>query len=152
MGRPNMGKSASLQNLENQNKLVYLNTDLKELPFKDSFAKNVEVVNAIDALAYIDEIEANPDMDGVILDTITFLMNMYERQYVASSNDTQKAWGQYGNFYREMMHKIKSGTKNYFVLAHEMTELNEQTMQMESKVPVKGAVGKIGVNYSSSAI
>ena len=57
MGKPNTGKSTSLMNLHNQNKMVYLNTDLKELPFKSRFIKNVEVADALDVLAYIKEIE-----------------------------------------------------------------------------------------------
>ena len=145
VGKPNTGKSTSLMKLHNQNKMVYLNTDLKELPFRDKFLKNVAVSNAVDVLAYIQEIEQNPQVEGAVLDTITFLMSMYERQYVSNSLNTQKAWGDYGIFYKEFIHAIKSGTKDYAILAHEDSFLNEQTMQMESRVPVKGSVGKTGV-------
>ena len=62
------------------------------------------------------------------------------------------SWGDYGNFYRDFIHAIKSGTKDYAILAHEDTILNEQTMQMESKVPVKGSVGKTGVEADFTTI
>lgn len=152
MGKPNTGKSTSLMNLHNQDKMVYLNTDLKELPFKDRFLKNVEVSDALDVLAYINEIEQSPQVEGAVLDTITFLMSMYERQYVNSATNTQKAWGDYGIFYKEFIHAIKAGTKDYAILAHEETFLNEQSMQMESRVPVKGSVGKIGVEADFTTI
>lgn len=152
MGKPNTGKSTSLMNLHNQDKMVYLNTDLKELPFKSRFLKNVEVSDALDVLAYINEIEQSPQVEGAVLDTITFLMSMYERQYVNSATNTQKAWGDYGIFYKEFIHAIKAGTKDYAILAHEDTFLNEQSMQMESRVPVKGSVGKIGVEADFTTI
>lgn len=152
MGKPNTGKSTSLMNLHNQDKMVYLNTDLKELPFKSRFLKEVEVSDALDVLGYINEIEQSPQVEGAVLDTITFLMSMYERQYVNSATNTQKAWGDYGIFYKEFIHAIKAGTKDYAILAHEDTFLNEQSMQMESRVPVKGSVGKIGVEADFTTI
>ena len=151
MGKPNSGKSSALRNLD-QTSMVYLNTDLKETPFRDKFMASVEIADAYDVIPYIREIEANEKAQGGILDTITFLMSMFERQYVVTAADTQKAWGNYGNFYRELVHEIKSGTKDYAILAHEETILNKSEMVMESKVPVKGAVGKIGVEADFTTI
>lgn len=152
MGKPNTGKSTSLMKLKNQNKIVYLNTDLKELPFKSRFLKNVEVADAMDVLSYINEIEKSDQVEGAVLDTITFLMSMYERQYVSGSANTQKAWGDYGIFYKEFIHAIKAGSKDYAILAHEDTVLNEQSMQMETRIPIKGSVGKIGVEADFTTI
>ena len=152
MGKPNTGKSTSLRNLKNQESMIYLNTDLKALPFKSKFLKTIDVADAVDVIGYIQQIEEVPTVTGAVLDTITFLMSMYERQYVLNATNTQKAWGDYGNFYRDFIHAIKSGTKDYAILAHEDTILNEQTMQMESKVPVKGSVGKTGVEADFTTI
>lgn len=152
MGPPNTGKSTSLMRLKNQEKLVYLNTDLKELPFADRFLKNVEVSDAMSVLDYINQIEQEANADGAVLDTLSFLMSMYERQYVINAANTQKAWGDYGNFYRNLIHTIKSGTKDYAILAHEDSFLNEQSHQMEYRVPVKGSVGKTGVEADFTTI
>lgn len=154
MGKPNTGKSSSLRNLK-QDENVYFNTDLKELPFRDRFMQNVEISDAKDIIPFIQEVEAQPEVKGAVLDTLTFLMSMYERQYVAPFAGTktgQTAWGDYGNFYREFIHEIKSGTKDYIIFAHEDESLNEQAMTMESRVPVKGAVGKIGVEADFTTI
>ena len=151
-GEPNTGKSTSLMKLANQEKMAYLNCDLKELPFRSRFAVNVEVSDAYNVLDYIDEIEQQPGVEGGILDTITFLMSMFERQYVITAKDTQKAWGQYGNFYRDLIHRLKAGTKDYAILAHVDTVYNEGKMAMESKVPIKGAVGKIGIEADFTTI
>ena len=152
MGKPNTGKSTSLMKLANQDKMVYMNTDLKELPFKSRFLKSVDVADAIDVLSYINEIENAPVVEGAVLDTLTFLMSMYERQYVAHAANGQKAWGDYGNFYKEFIHAIKAGSKDYAILAHEDTVLNEQSMQMETRIPVKGSVGKVGVEADFTTI
>lgn len=152
MGKPNTGKSTSLMNLHNQDKMVYLNTDLKELPFKSKFLKNVSVSDALDVLQYINDIEQTPQVEGAVLDTLTFLMSMYERQYVSNAANGQKAWGDYGIFYKEFIHAIKAGSKDYAILAHEDTVLNEQSMQMETRIPIKGSVGKIGVEADFTTI
>ncbi len=152
MGKPNTGKSTSLMKLANQDKMVYLNTDLKELPFKSRFLKSVDVADAMDVLSYINEIEKATMVEGAVLDTLTFLMSMYERQYVAHAANGQKAWGDYGNFYKEFIHAIKAGSKDYAILAHEDTVLNEQSMQMETRIPVKGSVGKVGVEADFTTI
>lgn len=152
MGKPNSGKTTSLMNLKNQEKMVYLNTDLKELPFASRFLKSVEISDAADILGFIEQIEEAPQVEGAVLDTVTFLMSMYERQYVTNAANGQQAWANYGNFYRDFIHAIKSGTKDYAILAHEDSFLNEQTMQMESRVPVKGAVGRVGVEADFTTI
>lgn len=154
MGPPNTGKSASLRNLK-QSSMVYLNTDLKEIPFKSNFMVNIEVPDAVDILSYIHEIEANPAVTGSVLDTLTFLMAMYERQYVAPYAGTKKgqtAWGDYGNFYRELIHAIKAGSKDYAILAHAASNYNEESLSMDVSVPVKGAVGKTGVEADFTTI
>ena len=152
MGKPNTGKSTSLMQLHNQDKMAYLNADLKELPFKNNFAVNVEIKDAYDVLNFIDEIEQEASVEGGVLDTITFLMAMYERQYVKGAANGQKAWGDYGDFYRSIVHKLKSGTKDYAILAHASTELNETSAQYETQVPIKGAVGRTGVEADFTTI
>lgn len=152
MGRPNTGKSTSLQKLKNQEKMAYLNADLKELPFKSRFAVNAEIADAYDILNFIDEIENEPSIEGGVLDTITFLMSMFERQYVKGAVNGQKAWGDYGDFYRNIVHKIKAGSKDYAILAHAATELNETSASYETSVPIKGAVGRTGAEADFTTI
>ena len=154
MGKPNTGKTSSLRNL-NQESMIYLNADLKATPFRDRFMESVEISDANDVLNYIAEIENAEGVDGAVLDTVTFLMQMFERQYVAPFAGTktgQSAWGDYGNFYRNFIHSIKSGSKSYVIMAHEDESLNEQSMMYESRVPIKGAVGKVGVEADFTTI
>lgn len=152
MGQPNTGKTTSLYFLDNPEKYVYLNTDMKETPFRSKFAVNIGIEDPVDILGYIDEVEDNPDIQGIVIDTLSFMMDMFETQYISEAADSRKMWGEYAQFYKKFIHKIKSGTKDYIILAHEDTFLNEKTNQLESKVPVKGAVGKIGVEADFTTI
>lgn len=152
MGKPSSGKSTSLKDMPKQESIVYLNTDLKECPFKDQFKHKLSISNPQHIFTAINEIEAMDDVETVALDTITFLMNMFETQFVIPAANGQKAWLDYAEFYKSFIHAIKSGTKNYAIMAHESDQLNEKEMVMETKVPVKGQVGKLGVEADFTTI
>ena len=89
MGVPATGKSASLRNLP-QKDLVYINTDLKELPFKDSFMQTIQLTAAEDLTGFINQIEGHDPCKGVVLDTLTFAMDMFESQRVIPFAGTPK--------------------------------------------------------------
>lgn len=151
MGDPASGKTASLRNLLNSDKIVYLNTDMKEIPFKSKM-KEIYIDNALAVLEGIRQIEADPNIKMGILDTLTFLATMYEQQKVRGSSNGLGAWGDYGNFYLDIIHAIKSGTKDYVVLSHQGRSYNEKEMIIDVSVPIKGAIGKRGVEADFTTI
>lgn len=151
IGRPASGKSMALRNL-NQEESVYFNCDLKELPFKSNFAENVPITDPMDIIDYINEINDVPSVKNGIVDTITFLMNAVETQYVLTATNTQAAWQKYASFYKELIHAIKSGSKNYAILAHEADVVNEVEGTLEKVVPIKGSVGKVGCEADFTTI
>jgi len=157
MGVPATGKTTSLMHMSDQERIAYLNADLKALPFKSKF-QNVDLVDPKLITEAIRQIEETDALDSAVLDTVTALMNQFERQYVATHRnakgnlDTMGGWGEYSKFYNTFMQAIKGGTKNYAVLAHAADIHNEKEMIVETKVPVKGAVGKIGVEADYTTI
>lgn len=144
MAPPSSGKTTSLRNLRNPERVVYLNTDRKNLPFKSKFI-NAYINDPLDILNYLDEIKDSSEVDTVIIDTITFLMDMFETQYVVDAPNTQTAWGQYAQFYKQVIDKALSMNKTVIFLAHEKKVMNDSEMVLETKVPVKGSVGHTGV-------
>jgi hypothetical protein len=144
MGPPSSGKSTSLRNIQEPEGVVYFNFDGKNLPFKSKF-KEVYVEDVADIFDYLNQVKEKDEVHTVIIDTLTFMMNQYESQYVVTSTNTMKAWGDYGQFYKQVLHKLKSMNKNIIVLAHEQKVMNDTEMILETKVPVKGAVGNLGV-------
>jgi len=151
VGVPSSGKTTSLMNVPNQERIAYLNTDLKELPFKSKF-QELSIIDPKDITEAIRQIEEEPSIESGILDTLTFLMNQFEQQYVLGATDTRAMWQEYASFYQKFLHSIKSGTKNYAILAHVKDILNEKDHVMETKIPVKGAVGHIGVEADFTTI
>lgn len=151
MGKPNCGKSTSLMNLPNQEKTAYLNTDCKALPFKSKMIERY-ITNPNDVLQGIYDIEQHPNIDMAILDTLSFLMDQYEQQFVLTASNPQKAWQDYAKFYKSFIHAIKSGSKDYVIMAHAKDIINENEMTLETKVPIKGSIGHTGVEADFSTI
>jgi len=79
-------------------------------------------------------------------------MSMYENQYVIRVTNTQEAWANYGNFYKNFIHALKTSTKDWIIFAHENSEVNSQTGRLVSKIPIKGAVGKTGAEADFTTI
>lgn len=153
MGPPANGKSASLRNLKNPKGVVYFNTDRKDLPFKAEFM-NVPINDPLEILSYMDEIATQPNetCHTIIIDTITFLMDMFETKYVVNAANTQAMWGQYAQFYKQVIDKALAMDKNIIFLAHEKKVMNADDMVLETKVPVKGSVGATGVEANFEVV
>ena len=148
------GKSASLRNIRNQERWMYLNTEAgKRLPFKNSF-QNFRIDNPYQVHDAFEHAIANPDdFDGIIIDSVTFLMDMLETQYVLSAADTQKAWGNFAQFFKTMMQElVVKFAKPVIIMAHVLEQLDEQAHEMKVKVPIKGALKNNGVEAYFSTV
>lgn len=153
VGKPASGKSTSLRNVEDASRVAYLNYDGKELPFQAAtLFQTVEIQDSADTIPFLQNIEDAEGVDLGVIDTLTYAMDKYESQYVLTSKNTQKAWGDYGQFYKQMMETIKNGSKDYVIYAHSKDIYNESELVMETKVPVKGAVGHRGVESDFTII
>lgn len=150
-GKPASGKSTSLLKVKDDPSIVYLNTDLKDLPFRAKFTE-LKITDPMMIHQAIAELETKDQFKTVVLDTLTFLMDQYETQYVQTATNTMKAWGAYAQFYKQFMHAIKGGNKNYIIFAHTKDVYNESELVTEIKVPVKGAVGATGVEADFTTI
>lgn len=154
VGYSTTGKSASLRNIRNQERWVYLGTEAgKRLPFKNRFM-TVRVTDPYEVEQYFDECIANQgDVDGIALDSMTFLMDMFETQYVVNSANTMAAWGAYQQFFKNIMQKkVPEFGKPVVVMAHVKDELDEKNMEMKTCVPIKGALKNNGVEAYFSTV
>ena len=152
-GESGTGKSASLANLPNQSKVMYLNCEAgKRLPFRNSF-KSFTVTDPYQVHEAFDHAYKNPEFDIIVVDTLTFLMDMFESQYVLPAADTQKAWGQYAQFYKVLMQeKVAASDKAVIFLAHTRSELDQKAMEMKTSVPVKGSLKNNGIEAYFSTV
>jgi len=148
------GKSYCLHDLVDPTGVMYLNCESnKMLPFKSSFDE-YNIVDPWQVHEAIVHAETMPHIHTIVIDSLTYLMDQFESQYVLNASNTMKAWGDFAQFFKVMMQQhIASSTKNIIVLAHTLSTLNEQKMEMETKVPIKGSVKNNGVeSYFSTVI
>lgn len=153
-GKSGTGKSSSLHNIRNQKRWVYLNSEAgKRLPFKNEFNR-VNLTDPYHAHQYMDDCIANKEhVDGVILDTLTFLMDMFETMYVLGSANTMQGWSNYAQFFKVLMQqKIPTFGKPVVIMAHTLDVLNEKSMEMETSVPIKGALKNQGIEAYFSTV
>jgi len=148
------GKSASLRNIQNQNRWIYINCEAgKRLPFRNDFI-NARVDDPWQVYDFVDQAIENPDdVDGLIIDTSTFMMDMFESQYVLGQADTMKGWSNYAQFWKNLMQqKLVQFGKPVIILAHVLEIYDETEMAMKRSVPIKGALKNQGVEAYFSTV
>lgn len=153
-GLSGAGKSASLRNIKNQEKWVYLGTEAgKKLPFRNKF-NTVNITDPLDVLDYFDNCIENPEeVEGIIIDTISFLMEQFESQYVLTSANTMKAWGDYNQFFKKIMQqKVAKFGKPVVILTHIREDIDETTAEKVVSAPIKGALRGTGIEAFFSTI
>lgn len=145
-GKSASGKSASLMNLVDQPGVMYLNCENgKKLPFKNTF-KSFTITDPAQIYQALDEAEGMPTIHTVIIDTLTYLMDLYESTKVLNSADTMKAWGNYAQYMKCLMsQKVAVSTKNVIFLAHTADIMNETELISETMVKVKGSLMANGI-------
>lgn len=148
------GKSASLRNIRNQEKWLYMNTEAgKRLPFKNKFrsARVDDPMQVLEAFDYA--IAHKDDVDGIIVDSLTFLMEMYESKYVLTSANTMRSWSDFQQYFKTLMQdKVIKFGKPVIFTAHTLKTLNENTGEYEVSVPIKGALKNNGVEAYFSCV
>lgn len=153
-GESGTGKSASLRLIPNQERWMYLNCESgKRLPFRNKF-KVFKITDPYQIYEAFDHAMANDDKwDGIIIDTLTFLMDMFESVYVVNSANGQKAWGDYAQFFKNLMQdKVAKFGKPTLILAHTRSDLDEKAMEMKVQVPVKGSLKNNGIEAYFSTV
>lgn len=154
-GESASGKSASLQHLTGGQKVLYLNCESgKRLPFRNNF-RSLTVTDPYQVYEAFEFAEANPDdVDTIVIDTATFLMDMFESQYIIGAANTMKAWGDYQQFWKKLMQDyVARSDKNVIILAHTRSDLDEASMTMQTAVPVKGSLKNNGIeSYFSTVV
>jgi hypothetical protein len=145
-GKSATGKSASLMNLANPEGVLYLNCEAgKRLPFKAKFIQKT-VTDPLQINEAFDWAETNPNIHTIVVDSLTYLLDMYESIYVLNSANTMQAWGQFAQYYKTLMQQyVARSTKRVIFVAHTSDTLNEGEMIMETKVPVKGSLKNNGI-------
>jgi hypothetical protein len=152
-GKSATGKSASLMGLANPEGVMYLNCEAgKKLPFRAKF-KQYTITDPMQVIEAFTAAETMADIHTIVVDSLTYLLDMYESVYVYNAADGQKAWGNFAQFFKALMQQSVAGsTKRVIFTAHTVDQLNATEMVMETKVPVKGATKNNGIESYFSIV
>lgn len=152
-GESTTGKSASLMNIRNQENWLYLNTESgKRLPFRNSF-QDFTITDPYQIWEGFEHGIETPEVEGIIVDSLTFMMDMFESMHVIPSADTRAAWGDYQQFFKRLMQDyVPNFNRPVIFTAHTRTDHDEATMSMRTAVPVKGALRGVGIESFFSTI
>lgn len=152
-GKSGSGKSASLRNLRDPESVLYLNCEAgKRLPFPAKFTqKTVTNPNQVkEAFAWA---EKQDHIKVIVVDTLTFWLDMYISQYVRTAVDGRAAWGNFAEFFRSTMQvEVAKSTKKVIFLAHVLDVYNETAMVMETAIPVAGSLKNQGIEAYFSLV
>ena len=145
-GKSATGKSASLMNLQDPEGVLYLNCEAgKRLPFRAKFIQKT-VTDPLQILEAFDWAESQNKVHTIVIDSLTYLLDMYESLYVLNSSNTMQAWGQFAQYFKTLMQQhVARSSKRIIFIAHTSDTLNEGEMVMETKVPVKGSLKNNGI-------
>lgn len=153
VGKSATGKSMCLKDIENHEGVMYLNCEAgKKLPFKNSF-KSITVTDPLLVPQAFAQAEEMPEIHTIIVDSLTYLMDMYESMYVLNSPNTMQMWGEYAQFFKNLMQQnVASSSKNVIMTAHTADIINGDAIK-ETVVKVKGSIMNNGVeSYFSQVI
>lgn len=147
-GESGAGKSMSLYEMRDRADVLYLNCEGgKPLPFKNKFKNKVitDPEDILDMLEQLEELGAENPFNFVVIDTISFMMDMFETIHVLPARDTQKMWGQYAQFFKRLITQSSKVDAFFIYLGHLDRQLDEEAGMFRTSVPVKGALAKKGL-------
>lgn len=153
VGKAATGKSASLMGIENPEGVMYLNCEAgKKLPFRAKF-KQFTITDPMQIFEAFTASEQMADVHTIVIDSLTYLLDMYESLYVLTSTNGMQAWGQFAQYFKQLMQQYVAGsTKTVIFTAHTSDTLNESEAVMETKVPVKGSLKNNGIESYFSLV
>ena len=120
-------------------------TSTKKLPFKAKF-KQYTITDPLQINEAFDAAEKMEGIHTIVVDSLTYLLDMYESVYVLNATNGMKAWGDFAQYFKTLMQQyVAKSTKNVIFIAHTSDTMNESEMIMETKVPVKGSLKNNGI-------
>ena len=129
VGQSASGKTSSLRGLDEQEKVLYLGCESgKGVNFPNKFKKKVitePLSEMIGDNSYIRQAGAHPEkFNTIVIDSLTFLMRMFEIKYVKTATNTMQAWGLYGDFFDNLLNQeIPKLPQNVIITAHTFNDI-----------------------------
>lgn len=140
------GKSACLRNLKGQEGVLYLNCESgKKLPFRNKFISKT-IVDPYQVYEGFTWAETNPDVHTIVIDSVSFLMDMFVSVHIIGSSDSRSQWQAYSEFFKTLMQQyVANSTKNVIIISHVSEDVDEEKGIRTESAVVKGGLSKTGI-------
>lgn len=151
-GTTGTGKTSSLRNIAEDSGIIYMNADSGKKPtFKNNFN---EFVITDPYQLYQGILDApSAGYHTMIIDTVTYMMDLFESKHIVTADDTRKAWGDYTQFFKTLMNQyVASSPLNFIFLAHTKKIINTMTAKEEVTCNVKASLKDIGLESFFSTV
>lgn len=145
-GESGAGKSACLMNLRNHEGVLYLNCEAgKKLPFRNKF-QSVTITDPLQVYEGFTWAESQPDIHTIVIDSVSFLMEMFESVHIVGAADTRAKWQDYSQFFKNLMQQyVAKSSKNVIMITHIAEDVDEATGLRKTQARVKGALKNTGI-------
>ena len=140
------GKSACLRNIKDQEGVLYLNCEAgKKLPFRNKFMSKV-ITDPYHIFEGFIWAETQPQIHTIVIDSLSFLMDMFVSVHIMNSADSRSQWQAYQEFFKELMQqKVASSTKNVIIITHIAEDLDEEKGIRTEQAVIKGGLKGTGI-------
>ena len=152
-GTPASGKTASLREIEDQEGVLFINCESgKDIPFRNKFREEI-VTDPDEVLELIADAEEDETIHTIVIDSITMLMELFESTRIVGAKDSRAEWGNYAQFFKTLMQQYVAASRMSFIfIAHLDKVEDEETGDVAYRVPVKGALKRLGIEAFFSVI
>lgn len=145
-GESGAGKSAALAKLRDQEGVLYLNCESgKKLPFRNKF-NSVTITDPLQVYEGFTWAESQDHIHTIVVDSVSFLMEMFESVHIVGAADTRAKWQDYAQYFKNLMQQyVAKSTKNVIMITHIAEDLDESTGLRKTQARVKGALKNVGI-------
>ena len=140
------GKSACLRNIPNQEGVLYLNCESgKKLPFRNKFVSKT-ITDPYQVFEGFNWAETNPDIHTIVIDSLSFLMDMFVSVHIMGSADSRSQWQSYAEYFKSLMQQyVAKSPKNVIFITHIDETLDEEKGIRTEQAVIKGGLKGTGI-------
>lgn len=140
------GKSACLRNLKNQEGVLYLNCESgKKLPFRNKFISKT-ITDPYQIFEGFNWAETQPQVHTIVVDSTSFLMDMFVSVHIMGSADSRSQWQAYAEFFKTLMQQyVAKSTKNVIMITHTEEDVDEDKGIRVERAVIKGGLKGTGI-------
>ena len=90
--------------------------------------------------------ETQSDIHTIVIDSASFLMDMFVSVHITGSADTRAQWQAYHEFFKNLMQQyVAKSTKNIIIITHIVEDVDEEKGIRTEAAVVQGGLAKKGM-------